>query len=211
MMNIAPLSQIDWYKAGHRQMYPDGTSFVFSNLTPRSSRLENVNKIVFFGLQYFIKEYLVKQWNENFFSQPVEEVVRKYKRRVDNSLGKDAVPMDHIRTLHALGYLPIRILALPEGSRVPIGVPPFVIMSTHASGFWLTNYLETILSCTLWQACTSATIAREFREEFKRAANATGADIGFTEFQGHDFSGISAGIARLRFYGMVLQNRPQEE
>lgn len=187
-MNIAPLSQIDWYKADHRRQYPEGTSLVFSNLTPRSSRLENVNNIVFFGLQYFIKEYLVKQWNENFFSRPVEEVVGKYKRRVDNSLGKDAVPMDHIRELHKLGYLPIRILALPEGSRVPIGVPPLVIMSTRGKGFWLTNYLETILNCTLWQACTSATIAREYRSEFMAAAAATGADQSFTQFQGHDFS-----------------------
>lgn len=96
--------------------------------------------------------------------------------------------MDHIRELHALGYLPIRILALPEGSLVPIGVPPIVIHSTHPSGFWLPNYLETILSCTLWQACTSATIAREYRREFVRAAKETGVDPAFTQFQGHDFS-----------------------
>jgi nicotinamide phosphoribosyltransferase len=147
-----------------------------------------VDSVVFFGLQYFIKEYLVKQWNENFFSRPVEEVVAKYKRRVDNALGKDAVPMDHIRELHALGYLPIRILALPEGTRVPIGTPPVVIHSTHESGFWLPNYLETILSCTLWQACTSATIAREYRKEFLRAASETGGSQDFTMFQGHDFS-----------------------
>jgi len=188
-MNIAPLSHIDWYKADHRRQYPEGTSLVFSNFTPRSSRLENVDNIVFFGLQYFIKEYLVKQWNENFFSKPVEEVVARYKRRVDNALGKDAVPMDHIRELHKLGYLPIRILALPEGSRVPIGVPPLVIHSTHSSGFWLPNYLETILSCTLWQACTSATIAAEYRKEFMRAAQETAPEaVGFTQFQGHDFS-----------------------
>jgi nicotinamide phosphoribosyltransferase len=161
---------------------------VFSNFTPRSSRIEGIDRVVFLGLQYFIQEYLIKQWNESFFARPLEEVVQKYKRRVDNSLGKDAVPMDHIVALHKLGYLPIRILALPEGSRVPIGMPPLVIHSTHESGFWLPNYLETILSCTIWQACTSATIAREFKKEFERAALATGADVGFTLFQGHDFS-----------------------
>ena len=189
MNNIAPLSHIDWYKADHRRQYPNGTSLVFSNFTPRSSRLEGVDSVVFFGLQYFIKEYLVRQWNENFFSRPVEEVVAKYKRRVDNALGKDAVPLDHVRELHALGYLPIRIMALPEGSRVPIGCPPLIIHSTHPSGFWLPNYLETILSCTLWQACTSATIAREYKREFVRAATETAPEaVGFTMFQGHDFS-----------------------
>lgn len=188
-MNIPPLSHIDYYKADHRRQYPDGTSLVFSNFTPRSSRLDGVDSIVFFGLQYFIKEYLVRQWNAEFFSKPVEEVVARYKRRLDNSLGKDAVPVDHIRELHSLGYLPIRILALPEGSRVPIGVPPLVIHSTHPSGFWLPNYLETILSCTLWQACTSATIANQYKKEFVRAAKETAPNaISFVQFQGHDFS-----------------------
>lgn len=188
-MNIPPLSQIDYYKADHRRQYPEGTSLVFSNFTPRSSRLDEVNSVVFFGLQYFIKEYLVRQWNENFFSRPVEEVVARYKRRLDNSLGKDTVPMDHVRELHALGYLPIRIMALPEGSRVPIGMSPVVIHSTHPSGFWLPNYLETILSCTLWQACTSATIADQYKKEFVRAATETAPDnLPFVQFQGHDFS-----------------------
>jgi len=187
-MNIPVLSQKDWYKAAHRTMYPEGTSLVFSNFTPRSSRIEGIDSVVFFGLQYFIKEYLVRQWNESFFSRPVEEVVAKYKRRVDNALGKDAVQMDHIRALHALGYLPIRILALPEGTRVKISTPPFVIHSTNDIGFWIPNYLETILSCTIWQACTSATIAAEYRKEFNRAARETGGSLDFVPFQGHDFS-----------------------
>jgi len=187
-MNTHPLHSIDWYKADHRRQYPEGTSLVFSNFTPRSSRIDGVESVVFFGLQYFIQRFLAHEWDVNFFSRPVEEVVARYKRRVDNALGKDTVPMDHIRALHALGYLPVRILALPEGSRVPIGVPPVVIHNTHPSGFWLPNYLETILSATLWQPCTSATIAAEYKKEFVRAAKETGADVGFTSFQGHDFS-----------------------
>ena len=39
-----------------------------------------------------------------------------YKRRMDSSLGEGAVPVDHIEALHDLGYLPLRIKALPEGS-----------------------------------------------------------------------------------------------
>lgn len=187
-MNISPLTHIDWYKADHRRQYPEGTSLVFSNFTPRSSRLEGVDSVVFFGLQYFIKEYLVRQWRVNFFERPIEEVVAKYKRRVDNALGKDTVSMEHIRELHAIGYLPIRILALPEGTKVPLGVPPFVIHSTTESSFWLPNFLETIISCTVWQGCTSMTIANEYRQEFLRAARDTGGSLAFVPFQGHDFS-----------------------
>jgi nicotinamide phosphoribosyltransferase len=187
-MQINPTNLIDWYKADHRRMYPEGTSFVFSNFTPRSSRMPGVKNVVFFGLQYFIKEYLIKQWNENFFHLPKAEVIAKYKRRVDNALGKDAVSMEHIAALHDLGVLPIRILALPEGSLVPVGIAPLVIYNTRPEGFWLPNYLETILSCSLWQACTSATIAHEYKKEFERAARESGGNVDFTMFQGHDFS-----------------------
>ena len=55
-MKINPMHLIDGYKADHRRQYPEGTEYVYSNFTPRMSRIEGVNEIVFFGLQYFIKE-----------------------------------------------------------------------------------------------------------------------------------------------------------
>ncbi len=183
-----PLNLIDAYKIDHRRQYPDGVSCVFSNFTPRSSRIDGVNAIVFFGLQYFVKKYLIKDWNDNFFSRPKAEVVARYKRRIDNVIGKDCITLEHIEQLHDIGYLPIQIMALPEGSRVSIKVPPLVIFNTRPEAFWLTNYLETILSCTLWQPCTSATIANEYRKLFDSYAAETGGDLSFTQFQGHDFS-----------------------
>ena len=114
-MKINPLNAIDFYKADHRRQYPEGTTFVFSNFTPRSSKLTNLpekqTSIVFFGLQFFIKEFLIETWNEGFFKQPKEKVVAAYKRRMDTSLGPDAVPVEHIEELHDLGYLPINIMA----------------------------------------------------------------------------------------------------
>jgi len=65
---------------------------------------------VFFGLQYFIKEYLIKRFNEDFFNLPKEEVVSEYKKYVDNYLGVD-YDTKHISELHDLGYLPIEIKA----------------------------------------------------------------------------------------------------
>ena len=178
----------DFYKVDHRRQYPEGTEFVFTNFTARKSRIPGINHMVFFGLQYFVKRYLIQDWNENFFRQPKEIVLAKYKRRIDNALGKDTVPIDHLARLHDHGSLPIQIMALPEGSRVPIGVPPFVIFNTAKWAFWLPNYLETIMSCTIWQACTNATIANEYRRMFTRFAVETGCDPFFTQFQGHDFS-----------------------
>lgn len=187
-MKIDPLILIDGYKIDHRRQYPSGTTLVFSNFTPRKSRLSGIDYVIFFGLQYFIKRYLIEIWEENFFHVPEEEIVRRYKRRIDNYIGPNNITMDHIIALHRLKYIPIKILALPEGVKVPIKVPPFVMYNTHDDFSWLVNYLETILSCSLWQACTSATIANEFRVQFNHFAKATGADMNVVDFQGHDFS-----------------------
>ena len=143
-----PLTTIDFYKADHRSQYPKGTELVFSNWTPRSSRIDAIDKVVFFGLQYFVKEYLVTRWNRDFFDRPKSEVVGRYARRMRNA--GITIEVDHIEALHDLGYLPLEIRALPEGTEVPIGVPIFVMFNTKPDFFWLTNYLETTMSSIVW-------------------------------------------------------------
>jgi nicotinamide phosphoribosyltransferase len=188
-MKVLPLLLKDGYKVGHIFQYPLGTSLVYSNLTPRKSRNADIKHIVFFGLQYFISEYLVRQFNENFFGQKKEDVLQVYKRRIDNYLGKDAISYHHIEQLHDLGYLPLAIKALPEGSLVPMRVPVLTIYNTLPEFFWLTNMLETIMSAILWKPVTSATTAYEYLNVFTRYAKETvGNDDSFISWQGHDFS-----------------------
>lgn len=193
-MKINPLTAIDFYKTDHRRQYPEGTTEVYSNFTARSSRLSNVfeeqfdDKIVFFGLQYFIKHFLIESWNEYFFKKSKEEVVAIYKRRMDTALGEGAIETKHIESLHELGYLPFKIKALPEGTRVPIGVPVLTIVNTHPDFFWLTNYIETIISSYLWKPTTSATTAFEYRRLLTEFARKTGSPLDFVPFQAHDFS-----------------------
>ena len=193
-MKINPLTAIDFYKADHRSQYPVGTTQVYANFTPRSSKMANVvkstydNTVVFFGLQYFIKDFLINAWNDEFFSQPKEKIVRQYKCRMDTSLGKDSISVDHIEALHDLGYLPLQIKALPEGSKSPIGVPVLTIVNTHPDFFWLTNYIESIISCYLWKPITSATTAYEYKKLLNSYATSTGTSLDFVPFQAHDFS-----------------------
>jgi nicotinamide phosphoribosyltransferase len=192
-MKLNPLTAIDFYKADHRRQYPEGTTEVYSNFTPRSGHLarliytDNIS-VIFFGLQYFIKHFLIEVWNEEFFAKDKAEVVAAYKRRMDTSLGADAIDIRHIEFLHDLGYLPIKIKALPEGSRVPIGVPVLTMVNTHPECFWLTNYLESVISCYLWKPITSASTAFEYRRLLTEYANKTGTPLDFVNFQAHDFS-----------------------
>lgn len=188
-----PLTAIDFYKADHRRQYPKGTEYVYSNFTPRSARLAPAlegfnNRVVFVGLQGYIKRFLIETWNEGFFKQPKDKVVAKYKRRMDTSLGEGAIPVDHIEALHDLGYLPLEIKALPEGSLVNIKVPMFTIINTLPEFYWLTNYLETSLSAEIWKMCTTATIAYEYKRLLTDYAVKTGAPMELVPLQGHDFS-----------------------
>jgi len=144
-------------------------------------------KSVFFGLQHFIKDFLIDEFNTTFFQQPKDTVIKKFKRRCDTYLGNDSVDMSRFEELHDLGYLPIKLKALPEGSRVDSKVPYFTIINTHPSFAWLTNYLETIISCETWKPTTTATIAYEFRKMFDKFALETVGNTDGVCFQGHGF------------------------
>jgi nicotinamide phosphoribosyltransferase len=183
-----PIHLTDGYKVDHRSQYPEGTTLVYANLTPRKSRMSGVEKVVFFGLQYAIKKYLIEEFNRNFFQVPKAQVVAKYKRRIEAYLGAGAITYEHIEALHDLGYMPLEIRALPEGTRVPMRVPMFTIHNTIPEFFWLTNYLETLLSAAIWLPCTSATTAAEYRRMIDNYTELTGSDPAFVDWQGHDFS-----------------------
>ena len=188
-MNKNPLLAIDFYKADHRRQYPVGTTKVYSSFTPRTFKRYkgDSDKVVVFGIQMFIKDYL-KSWKKHFFNKPQHKVVKKYKKFMDSTLGKDSIPVDHIKALHNLGYLPIQIKALPEGTLAPAKIPVVSITNTHPDFFWLVNYLETVMSAELWKPMTNATIAYDYRRTFEKYADLTGASKDFIPFQGHDFS-----------------------
>lgn len=192
-MKLSALNAIDWYKVSHKEQYPQGTTMVFSNFTPRSDKYmtkssEWDSKVVVFGLQGFIQWYFIDMWNETFFNRPKNIVVEEYRRRVEGALGKDAIKYDHIEALHDLGYLPIEIRTLPEGSRSDIQVPIYTIHNTHPDFFWLTNYLESVMSAESWKSITSATTAYQYRQICEKYSALTCDNRDHINFQCHDFS-----------------------
>lgn len=210
------MTAIDFYKSSHIFQYPDNTTEVYSNFTPRSVKHLNVEKdlydgkIVFFGLLGVCKTFLKRMFDETFFNLPKERAIRRYKRRMDTSLFVN-FDVSHIEALHDLGYLPIRIKALPEGVKVNPGVPVLTIVNTKPEFYWLVNYLETALSAELWKKMVNATIASHYRGIFVDYAKKTGSPLDFVAWQGHDFSfrglsgvadGYSNGMAHLTsFFG----------
>lgn len=188
-----PLFSIDFYKTDTISQYPKHTDFVYSNLTPRSAKWAKLlddydNKVVVIGFQAYIKRVLIDDWNTHFFLKPKNVVVKRYKERLDRSLGKDRVSVEHIEALHDLGFLPLRIKTLPEGSRVNVKVPMLTVINTLPQFEWLTNYIETNMSTETWKPCTVATIAFEYKRLLAKYALETGCSLKDIERQAHDFS-----------------------
>lgn len=187
MKYTTPANMCDSYKVGHRAMYPPGMTRLQSNWTARGSRMPDVNKVVFFGLQAFLQRYLRDDMHQSFFAMPRSAVVARHKRRVESLLGQP-FNAEHWGALHELGYVPLRFCAVPEGTEVPLRVPCFTVENTHDDFAWLVNYFESVLSAEIWLPMTSATVALRFRRMLDTWAEKTGSDPNFVDFQGHDFS-----------------------
>lgn len=187
-MATNPTLLADAYKIGHKPQYPDGTEFVYSNYTARSSRVPGQNHAVFFGLQYFLKKYLIEEFNEKFFCFPASHSVSKYQRRIAPFLGTKIVNTKHLYDLWDLSYIPLRVRALPEGTLTPMGVPMLTVENTVPEFFWMTNYIESIMSNIINMPITSATTAFRYRSLLEKRAQQSGGDLEFVKWQGHDFS-----------------------
>lgn len=159
-----PMLLIDFYKAVHAEMLPKGITKSVSYFTPRMSRVKMWDEVVMFGLQSFCKEYLIDYFNKNFFYLPLEKATGDYKRIMDATLGKGVYGFEKIEKLHGLGYLPIEIHALPEGTLVPMHVPMFAITNTHPDFAWLPQALESLISAEMWHPMLAATVGYTYRQ-----------------------------------------------
>lgn len=165
---IQPMLLCDFYKTVHSDMLNEKMTKSMSYYTPRMSRVKRWDKVVMFGLQMFCKTWLIDYFNAYFFAQPEDEVVAEYTRVLDASLGKGIYGIQKIRDLHRLGYLPIEILALPEGTMVPMHVPMFGITNTHDDFAWLPQALESLISAEMWYPQITATVGKTYRDIVNR-------------------------------------------
>ena len=189
-MRINSMFLADGYKVGHYNMYQDGTEVVYSNFTPRSNKYApkgNNGKVLNFGHQYAIR-FIVEHFNENFFSIEKRTVIEDVKENFSAYLGVE-YHTKHIEELHDLGYLPLEIRTLDEGTESAVKIPVLFLYNTDIRFAWVTNYIETILSNLLWQPLTTATNVLLMKRIVKEAVLRTDKDnIGAVDFMLHDFS-----------------------
>lgn len=163
-MNVNAMLLKDFYKAVHVDMLPEGMTKSVSYFTPRMSRVKQWDKVVMFGLQMFCKTWLIDYFNNNFFICDKEEILNDYKKYMDYTLGENVANLKVVEDLYDLGYLPIEICALPEGTLVPIHVPMFSIENTHKDFAWLPQALESLISAEMWYPMITATVGHTYRK-----------------------------------------------
>lgn len=202
MMNYLSAAVLrDFYKFSHIDQYPAGYTGSYSTWVPRQSRIPGVDYAIAFGFQPFVREWLIDFFQAHFFQKPWADVQREFIDISVSCLG--ATPSlkatAGLRDVHRLGYLPIIIRALPEGTPCPIRVPMAVVYSDFREYGWVVGALETLMSTELWQGITSATIASKYRKLLDKWARQTVGNTGGVDFQAHDFSmrgmaGVHAGM-----------------
>lgn len=178
----------DAYKYSHYKLYVPGTTKIYSYLESRGGLFDET---VFYGLQYFLKEYLE---GPAFTKENIDEA----EQLLNGVFGSKGIfrreNFEHILDKHN-GRLPVRIKAVPEGLSVPTHNVLMTIENTDPQCFWLTNFLETLLM-QVWYPSTVATLSREVRKVVEEYFSKTSDDAskGAIDFVLNDFGfrGVSS-------------------
>jgi nicotinamide phosphoribosyltransferase len=188
MFKPIALFYADGYKVSHKKMLAKGTAKLYGTWIPRSLKYapKGVKKILSAGHQLTMR-WLHDEFQENFFNQP-KDVATQFQSDMSKYLGMD-YDGAHFEALHDLGYLPIRVKALPEGIETSPNIPHMTFINTIDGFAWLTLYLETVISSLAWKTSTSATIALQYRRNVaKWVAKTDPANAWLIPFLCHDFS-----------------------
>jgi len=177
------LFDTDSYKVSHYKQYPPGTTSMFSYIESRGGEYD---RTVFFGLQYYLKEYLTHRVT-------VEEV-----EKAKVLFAAHGEPFNYEGWMYIAqelgGKLPVRIRAPKEGSIIPTHNILVSIESTDPKVFWIVSWIETML-LRVWYPITVATRSNRIRKIIMEALNKSADDPNAEiNFKLHDFGsrGVSS-------------------
>jgi nicotinamide phosphoribosyltransferase len=172
----------DSYKVSMFKQYPAGTTGVYSYIESRGGRYD---KTLMFGLQAFIKEYLLEPITQADIDI-ADEILTAHGEPFNRS------GWEYILRTHK-GFLPVVIRAVPEGTVVPVKNVLATIENTDPECFWLTTWLETALLRAVWYGTTVATQSYTIKQVLLDYLEKTG-DPTTIDFKLHDFGarGVSS-------------------
>lgn len=190
MRRTSMILMSDFYKQAHAEQYPEGITKLISYATARMTRMPKEmlgDKLTVFGIQSYVKDFLIERFNETFFNVPLEEAMAEYEMVIGNTFPLQYVNTGKFEALHKLGYLPVEVGCLAEGTRVPIRsafelpegqcqVPFMYIVNTHPDFPWITEFLESVTSSEVWYPMAIANQAFYYRDIVNFWYDKTGVD-----------------------------------
>ena len=195
----------DGYKYSHHKLYYPGTTKIYSYLESRGGKFDET---VFYGLQYFLKEYLA---GEAFTQADIDNAKTFLKDVFGRDDVFDASKFEYILEKYN-GRLPVKIKAVKEGTTVPVSNVLMTIESTDPNCFWLSNFLETLLM-QIWYPSTVATLSREVKKVISKYYHETANDaaksgidfvlndFGFRGVSSSESAGLGGSAHLLNFSG----------
>lgn len=188
MKRTSMILMSDFYKQAHAEQYPEGITKLISYATARMTRIPKEmcgDKLTVFGIQAYVKDFLIERFNETFFNVPLEEAMAEYKEIIGETFPIQYVNTGKFEALHKLGYLPVEVGCLAEGTRVPIRsafelpegqcqVPFMYIINTHPDFPWITEFLESVTSSEVWYPMAIANQAYYYRQIVNKWYGVTG-------------------------------------
>lgn len=164
MNTVLAIQLCDYYKNGHPRMYDESITKLVSYYAIRGSRMpDDKNYVVNFGLQAFVKEYLIEYWKKNFFDLPWEEIYKTLKEFYDETFVKNDDFLSKLHDLWKLGYLPLRVYEVPEGGICELKTPIFMMETTDPRFPWIGEFTESLVSSFIWKMNLDATVGHWYR------------------------------------------------
>lgn len=188
---ISTITRTDSYKFSQWVQYPKGTTHISSYIESRGGEPESV----FFGLQAFIKDYLLTP------------ITMKDVNRAEKIVTAHGLPFNRegweIIVNEYEGKLPIEIQAVPEGTVMETHNVQVQVVNTDPRLWWLTSYLETALLRAVWYPSTVATKSRKMKKVIAKYLNET-SDVPVMDqlmFKLHDFGARGASSSETAMLG----------
>lgn len=179
----------DSYKYSQFSQYPPKTTVVYSYIESRGGVYDAT---VFFGLQAFIKEYLVGEVVTMEMIDEAEAIITAHGEPF-NREGWEYIVNQYD------GKLPVTIKAVPEGTVVGTRNVLATIVNMDPKCYWLTSFLETALLRAIWYPTTVATNSYQSKKLILEYLEKTG-DPSTIDFKLHDFG--ARGVSSLESAGI---------
>ena len=179
MNNI--ILNVDSYKASHYLQYPPNTDFISSYIESRGGKFD---RVLFFGLQMFVREYLCRPITQS----DIDEAEALF---LNHGLSFNRQGWQTILDKHR-GYFPLQIQAVAEGTLVPTKQVMLQVINTDPEFAWLGSFIETALLRAIWYPSTVATHSWHCKQIIAKYLAMTADTCDNLDFKLHDFGARGA-------------------